>query len=107
MVSGERAGFGEDPGEIAEAAADAGDRDFFGFGRDVPCVQDVDGVLGDAQEEALPGGVDHHHGGFLSEALPADDGQGAVSPAPPGALAQPALEEPHEAKHRAQGHDYP
>jgi len=53
------------------------------------------------------GGKGVHHGGSLSEALPADDGQGTVSPAPSGALAQPAVQEPHEAKHRAQGHDYP
>ncbi len=107
VVADKRRGLGQNPGEIPEASADAGYRDFFGFGRDVPGVQNVHCVFGDAQQEALPGGVDHHHGGFLSEALPADDGQGAVSPAPPRALAQPALQEPHEAQHRAQGHDYP
>ena len=70
-------------------------------------MQDVDGVLGDAQQEPLAGGVDNDHGGLLADALAADHGQCAVSPPPAGALAEPALQEPHEAQHRAQGHEYP
>ena len=107
LSTGKRAESRKDPGKFAASAAGFRHCHFFGFGRDVAGVQDVDGVFGDSEQEALPGGVDDDNGGLLADTLSADNSQRAVGPPPSRALAEPALQEPHEAKHRAQGHEYP
>lgn len=74
---------------------------------DVAGVKDVHGMVGDAQQEALSAGVDDDDRGALADALAADNAQCGVSAAASRAFAETALQQPDQAKHRAQGYGYP
>lgn len=81
------------------------DDGFFSLHRNACRVQDIDAVVGDAEQESLSQGVDHHYRSFLPDALAAKHCNVPGSPAPSRTLAKPALQNPHQTQHCSQGHE--
>ena len=77
---------GENTGEVPGARVGRRSGRLFGFRRNIARVQDIDGVLRDAEQESPAGRVDYDHRGLLANALAADDGKRTVCPPTPGAL---------------------